>query len=524
MPLETVPSASTWWAHCQYYHIPILDLELKHAGSSAAAAIAKFPCVLRIILCAICKILQRLVEYSRARCNNLDTMYETRHQTALLQQDENKREEMKAAAKGVGLARTQVQAAPVNNRRALGDIGNLVGAAAAEGHTELQNMEKKAPLPVVDRPVTRGYGARLAENFVSGKEEYKALEEASAAMSQMTLLEQQEDSGDVNVPPGFPARNKENGRAKRAAIAGRKGRTLTATLTAQSEAACGVFKAKVVENPVTNIDADDVGNQLAVVDYIEDIYSFYRRTEKQSCVPPDYMSQQVHINEKMRAVLVDWLIEVHYKYRLMPETLFLTTNLIDRYLALKSVERKSLQLVGMTAMLIASKYEEIWAPEIKDLILISDNAYTRQQILDMEKVMLNVLRFNLCIPTPYMFLVRFLKAAGADRQMSLLAFYFVELCLVDYAMLGFLPSMLAASAVYLARNTLKSGQEARWSTTLSWHSGYQEAQLIECASLIVDLHKKAGDGNVMVVHRKYAQTKFYSVALLNPPTIVVSPK
>ncbi|KAI5072585.1 hypothetical protein GOP47_0012691 [Adiantum capillus-veneris] len=432
-------------------------------------------------------------------------MYETRHQTALLQQDENmKREEMKAAVKGMGLAKIQGQAAPVNNRRALGDIGNLVGAAATEGLTELQNMEKKAPLPVIDRPVTRGYGARLAETFLSGKEECKAMEEALAAMSQMKMSERQEDSGEVNAPPGFPPRNKENGRAKRVAAPGkeRKGRTLTATLTARSEATCGSFKTEVAEDPVANIDADDVGNQLAVVDYIDDIYSFYRRTEKQSCVPPNYMSQQVHINEKMRAVLIDWLIEVHYKYKLMPETLFLTTNLIDQYLALKSVERKCLQLVGMTAMLIASKYEEIWAPEIKDLILISDSAYSRQQILDMEKVMLNVLRFNLCIPTPYMFLVRFLKAAGADRQMSLLAFYFVELCLVDYAMLGFLPSMLAASAVYLARHTLKSGQDARWNATLRWHSGYKEAQLIECASLIVDLHKKAGEGNVTVVHRK----------------------
>ncbi|KAH7435038.1 hypothetical protein KP509_06G046300 [Ceratopteris richardii] len=204
----------------------------------------------------------------------------------------------------------------------------------------------------------------------------------------------------------------------------------------------------------------------------------------------------------------------------MPETLFLTTNIIDRYLALKSVERKSLQLVGMTAMLIASKYEEIWAPEIKDLILISDNAYTRQQVLDMEKVMLNVLRFNLCVPTPYVFLVRFLKAAGSDRQMSLLSFYFVELCLVDYTMIAYVPSLLAAAAVYLARNTLKSGDDARWNATLRWHSGYKEAQLIECASLIVELHKKAADGNLTVVHRKYAQTKFNSVSLLNPPTIV----
>eukprot|EP00250_Pteridium_aquilinum_P019470 c24445_g1_i2 orf=332-1717(-) len=447
-------------------------------------------------------------------------MYETR-QTAL-QQDENKREEIKGAKGAVaGFAKAQGQAAPVNNRRALGDIGNLVGAAGSTNAAKEGQIES--------------FGARLADNYASLKEEEsKRVEEATAGINQMKLSEKQEDSSvDSNevsnskdVPPGHPARMKEilNARGKRAVAAGkeRKGRTLTATLTARSEAACGGFKPEVAEDPVTNIDAGDTGNQLAVVDYIEDIYSFYRKTEKQSCVSPDYMSQQVNINEKMRAVLIDWLIEVHYKFKLMPETLFLTTNLIDRYLALQSVERKSLQLVGMTAMLIASKYEEIWAPEIQDLITISDNAYTRQQILDMEKVMLNVLRFNLCIPTPYMFLVRFLKAAASDQQMNMLAFYFVELCMVDYTMLEFTPSMLAASAVYLARNTLKSGLEARWNATLQWHSNYKEAELIECVSLIVALHKKAGEGNVTVVYRKYAQGKFNSVALLNPPTIVAA--
>ncbi len=72
--------------------------------------------------------------------------------------------------------------------------------------------------------------------------------------------------------------------------------------------------------------------------------------------------------------------------------------------------------VGVTAMLIASKYEEIWAPEVKDFVYISDEAYTREQILNMEKVMLNTLSFNLTVPTPFSFLARFLKAAGAAKD------------------------------------------------------------------------------------------------------------
>jgi hypothetical protein len=236
------------------------------------------------------------------------------------------------------------------------------------------------------------------------------------------------------------------------------------------------------EEPVPNIDEHDTGNQLAVVEYIEDIYGFYRKTEIQSCVPADYMSRQSDINEKMRAILIDWLIEVHLKFKLMPETLFLTTNLIDRYLCVQSVSRKNLQLVGVTAMLLAAKYEEIWAPEVNDFVHISDNAYSRDEVLTMEKNMLNTLKFNLTVPTPYVFIVRLLKAAASDKQektiaaqLETVAWFLVELCLTEYPMIKYAPSLLAAAAVYTAQVTV--AREPRWGPALQKHSGYTETQV-----------------------------------------------
>lgn len=70
-------------------------------------------------------------------------------------------------------------------------------------------------------------------------------------------------------------------------------------------------------------------------------------------------------------------------------------------------------------MLLAAKYEEIWAPEVQDFVFISDNAYTRQQVLSMEKNMLNTLKFNLTVPTPYVFMARYLKAAASDKQVEI---------------------------------------------------------------------------------------------------------
>merc|ERR1719420_2732549 len=114
------------------------------------------------------------------------------------------------------------------------------------------------------------------------------------------------------------------------------------------------------------------------------------------CLPPaDYMDKQTDITGKMRMILIDWLIEVHMMYRLHPETLHLTVNLIDRYLSKKQITRKRLQLVGVAAMFIASKFEEINPPELHDWVYITDNAYTKDDVLMMECTMLATLSFQI---------------------------------------------------------------------------------------------------------------------------------
>ena len=135
----------------------------------------------------------------------------------------------------------------------------------------------------------------------------------------------------------------------------------------------------------------------------------------------DYMDSQPEISAKMRAILVDWLVQVHNKFELSQETLYLTINLVDRYLASKITARKELQLVGLGAMLIASKYEEIWAPEVNELVFISDKTYSSAQILCMEKMILGQLEWSLTVPTPYVFLVRFIKASMSDAKVSVRA-------------------------------------------------------------------------------------------------------
>ncbi|KAJ8628730.1 hypothetical protein MRB53_022053 [Persea americana] len=156
---------------------------------------------------------------------------------------------------------------------------------------------------------------------------------------------------------------------------------VTYVLTARRKAAFGI-------NAINDIDSAGAENQLAAVDYVEDIYKFYRLMETPSGVP-DYMTTWA--NSLRRTIrcnqsLSNWLIEVHNEFELMPETLYyLTMHIINQYLSMRTVLRRELQSVGVSAMFIASKYEEIWAPEVNDFLCITDMAYTREGILRMEE-------------------------------------------------------------------------------------------------------------------------------------------
>ena len=232
------------------------------------------------------------------------------------------------------------------------------------------------------------------------------------------------------------------------------------------------------------------------------------------------MSKQTDINAKMRSILIDWLVEVHLNFKLMPETLYLTVNLIDRFLEKEQIMRNKLQLVGVTAMFMASKYEEIeeiYAPECRDFVYISDKAYTRDEILRMEGLMLARLNFQLTAPNAFVFVKRFAKVAGIATTprstTELLANYLVELTLQDYKMLKYLPSTICASAVYLA---LKTRGKTPWTPDLEKHSTYKEADLQACVRDIHELHDKATTNSLQAVRKKYTQEKHGNVSSIAP--------
>ncbi|OMO81651.1 hypothetical protein CCACVL1_12326 [Corchorus capsularis] len=291
-------------------------------------------------------------------------------------------------------------------------------------------------------------------------------------------------------------------------------KTLTSILTARSKASCGVV-ANELKDQIFNIDEADVDNELAVVEYVDDLYKFYKSTENNARVQ-DYFCSQQHITIGMRKILVDWLIQAHNSFQLMPETLYLTINILDRYLSRKAVSRDKLQLVGLGSLLIACKYEEIWPPQVADLISISDNAFIEEQVLAMEKAILEKLEWYLTVPTPYVFLVRYIKASvSLSSDLENMVFFLAELGIAHFdTVVLYSPSMLAAAAVYAARCTLN--RTPFWTATLKHHTGYSEEQLMSCAKLLVAFHQNAAEGKLKGIYSKFVTPSRGGVALLTP--------
>ncbi|XP_061346281.1 cyclin-A2-2-like [Gastrolobium bilobum] len=258
--------------------------------------------------------------------------------------------------------------------------------------------------------------------------------------------------------------------------------------------------------------------------YAPDIYNNIRVTELDRRPLTNYMDKlQQDTTPSMRGILIDWLVEVSEEYKLVPNTLYLTVNLIDRFLSTSLIQKQRLQLLGVTCMLIASKYEEICAPQVEEFCFITDNTYTKEEVLKMEREVLNLLRFQLSVPTTKTFLRRFIQAAQCSYkvprvELEFLANYLAELTLVEYRFLQFLPSLIAASALFLARWTLNQSEHP-WNPTLEHYTNYKASELKTVVLALKDLQLNTKGCPLNAIREKYKQEKFNCVAKLSPKPV-----
>jgi len=270
--------------------------------------------------------------------------------------------------------------------------------------------------------------------------------------------------------------------------------------------------------PKPPCDIKHKDDDLHFVPYVEEIFSYLRVRENEFRPNVHYMDAQNDINDRMRSILVNWLVEVHEKFRLRSSTLYLTISIVDRFLSRCQVTRSKLQLVGCVAMLLASKFEEIYPPEVQDFVYIADSAYSREEILQMEGTVIRTLRWDMSVVTPHCFTKRFLDLCEADEWEQIYTNFIMELALIEYRMIKYKPSELAAAAVYLALkfSPARQGQtsEQLWGEFHERHTKYSRAMLKDCMRELLDCVMKKNPKE-KAVRKKYAKDERRKVSTLS---------
>lgn len=262
-------------------------------------------------------------------------------------------------------------------------------------------------------------------------------------------------------------------------------------------------------------DQLDFRDPQNVSEFSQAIYENMKKQELENMVNPDYLQKvQTDIKDTSRAFLIEWIIDVHRKFRLVPEALYVTQFIIDQYMSRKKIEKSQLHLLGVSTLLIATKYEEIYPPDLTDFLQVSENKFSKDTVLNMEKDILMTLNFKITSPSPYRFLQRFrrLSVAFNDDEVFFYAQYLQEISLLDATLLKFRPSMVAASALILASKQLQ--KKNCWNKEVENFTGYSESDLQEAIAEVKQFAVEINPKFIQTLRYKFSKPEYNSVAKL----------
>ena len=357
--------------------------------------------------------------------------------------------------------------AGLRKRGVLGDVSNVGKADAPEGKKAAPGkagLASKAAGPTgVQKNTTR-----TASRTTLAAKETKKVETKKSGSGTIGTVQKRKVSSTSQSVKDEPVSNDE-AEPLRKKVHTMEAEKENARSAAVVEPAVDEDKAarKALMEKVAIIDSADMDDPHMVPEYADDIFEYLRNIEPLSIPNSEYMNHQDNLEWKTRGILVDWLIEVHTRFHLLTETLFLTVNIIDRFLSEKVVQLDRLQLVGITAMFIASKYEEVLSPHVENFVTIADNGFSQDEILSAERAVLSTLNYDLSYPNPINFLRRISKADDYDIQCRTMGKYLMEISLLDHRLMEYAPSQVAAGAMYLSRLMLDRGEWVRCAHDLS---------------------------------------------------------
>ena len=276
------------------------------------------------------------------------------------------------------------------------------------------------------------------------------------------------------------------------------------------------------EEKIKYFDESKITNVQIPKDYINTIYYNLLIEEESPLIlslkqNQNFMKDQKEINPKMRTILVDWLIDVHFKFGFTDETLFLTISIIDRYVSVSQISRSKYQLLGITALMIACKHEEIDLPKINDFIYITDHAYAKNDVLKMEYDILNKLNFSFLYPSTIKFFEYLSINFNFDKKMHLMGKYLMESFLLNVKNFKFKPSVISCACAYIVMKffKVKNYYEAYNKKFFNINKGeLSESHVKECAKEICFLIDNINKTNFKSCIKKYSKPEKEKVAIL----------
>ena len=345
---------------------------------------------------------------------------------------------------------------------------------------------------------------------------------SDAKENEDTVLIKTDSTDSLSRSRGLRDITKEGGNSQKQGPATKAPKATTKPVTKPVRAAAPApAPAKKPMDLPKNLEEPEKDDVQACTEYVQDVYSYFRKAEEKYMPTRGYMEEASKmqtadgkkvVNTKMRAIVVDWMIELHQRFRpsLQPAALYLGINVFDRFLASGAMnESYRLQVIGAACLLVAAKIEEIYAPKVRELKKMVDGA-TAQEICIAERAILVALKFNVSNPTVFHFMKRHLKAAEADLKLKALTMYIVEVALHDVKMTEVKPSLLASAAIHLGLCMLK--REQTWTATLQNETNYEASDLKQCASQLTSLLGRVStDDTLYAVSTKFRSSKYLEV-------------
>lgn len=268
-------------------------------------------------------------------------------------------------------------------------------------------------------------------------------------------------------------------------------------------------RRKVILKELEVCDLLDLRNPQFVAEYSTSIYHNMKQEEDRFLIEKDFLNE-TEIEERHRRRLVEWLSEVHNKFRLLPETFFITCKLVDLSIQKFGVKKSNLQLLSLGALLISTKYEEIYPPSVRQMLKVAANeTIKKEDVLEMEFKILRSLDFGVVFPSALRFLERIRKLVNADDVSFHLAHYITQFSLLYICFQTIKPSLVACGAMYLAMKSLRA--RSTWNITYYKSTGYKERLVQQVAEKLCELMNNAES---KALKQKFASSKYSEVSNL----------